>query len=66
MEQQRGISITSTVLAFDYGGCRCNLLDTPGHADFSEDTYRTVSAADSAVMVIDAARLQALSAARDQ
>lgn len=56
MEQQRGISITSTVLAFDYGGCRCNLLDTPGHADFSEDTYRTLSAADSAVMVIDAAR----------
>jgi len=56
MEQQRGISITSTVLAFDYGGCRCNLLDTPGHADFSEDTYRTLAAADSAVMVIDAAR----------
>jgi len=56
MEQQRGISITSTVLAFDYAGCRCNLLDTPGHADFSEDTYRTLSAVDSAVMVIDAAR----------
>jgi peptide chain release factor 3 len=56
MEQQRGISISSTVLAFDYGGCRFNLLDTPGHADFSEDTYRTLVAADSAVMVIDAAR----------
>ncbi len=56
MEQQRGISITSTVLAFDYAGCRCNLLDTPGHADFSEDTYRTLAAVDSAVMVIDAAR----------
>ncbi len=56
MEQQRGISISSTVLAFDYAGCRCNLLDTPGHADFSEDTYRTLSAVDSAVMVIDAAR----------
>ena len=56
MEQQRGISITSTVLAFEYGGRRCNLLDTPGHADFSEDTYRTLAAADSAVMVIDAAR----------
>lgn len=56
MEQQRGISISSTVLAFDYAGRRCNLLDTPGHADFSEDTYRTLAAVDSAVMVIDAAR----------
>ncbi len=56
MERQRGISISSTVLAFDYAGCRCNLLDTPGHADFSEDTYRTLTAVDSAVMVIDAAR----------
>lgn len=56
MEQQRGISISSTVLAFDYEGYRCNLLDTPGHADFSEDTYRTLTAVDSAVMVIDAAR----------
>jgi peptide chain release factor 3 len=56
MEQQRGISISSTVLAFDYHGYRCNLLDTPGHADFSEDTYRTLMAVDSAVMVIDAAR----------
>lgn len=56
MERERGISITSTVLAFDYAGMRCNLLDTPGHADFSEDTYRTLTAVDSAVMVLDAAR----------
>jgi peptide chain release factor 3 len=56
MEQQRGISITSTALQFDYGGCRFNLLDTPGHQDFSEDTYRTLMAVDSAVMVLDAAR----------
>lgn len=56
MEKQRGISITSTVLSFDYNGYRINLLDTPGHQDFSEDTYRTLLAADSAVMVLDAAR----------
>ena len=56
IERQRGISISSTVLAFDYGGYRLNLLDTPGHADFSEDTYRTLTAADSAVIVLDAAR----------
>ncbi len=56
IERQRGISITSTVLAFDHAGFRMNLLDTPGHADFSEDTYRTLVAADSAVIVIDAAR----------
>ena len=56
MERERGISISSTVLGFEYGGCRCNLLDTPGHADFSEDTYRTLAAVDSALMVIDAAR----------
>lgn len=56
MERQRGISITSTVLTFDYGGRRCNLLDTPGHSDFSEDTYRTLTAVDSAIIVIDAAR----------
>ena len=56
MEQQRGISISSTVLSFEHRGYRCNLLDTPGHADFSEDTYRTLVAADAAVMVIDAAR----------
>ena len=56
LEQQRGISITSTVLQFDYGPWRFNLLDTPGHADFSEDTYRTLWAADGAVMVLDAAK----------
>lgn len=56
MEKQRGISITSTVLSFDYSGYRINLLDTPGHQDFSEDTYRTLLAADAAVMVLDAAR----------
>lgn len=56
MEKQRGISITSTVLSFDYSDYRINLLDTPGHQDFSEDTYRTLLAADSAVMVLDAAR----------
>jgi peptide chain release factor 3 len=56
MEQQRGISITSTVLQFVYKGCQINLLDTPGHQDFSEDTYRTLAAADNAVMLIDAAK----------
>jgi peptide chain release factor 3 len=56
MEKQRGISITSTVLQFDYGDCQINLLDTPGHQDFSEDTYRTLAAADNAVMLIDAAK----------
>jgi len=56
MEQQRGISITSTVLQFEYRGSQINLLDTPGHQDFSEDTYRTLAAADNAVMLIDAAK----------
>src|SRR5205085_7617584 len=56
LEKQRGISISSTVLQFDYSGYRVNLLDTPGHKDFSEDTYRTLTAVDSAVMVIDAAK----------
>jgi len=56
LEKQRGISITSTVLQFEYGGCTVNLLDTPGHQDFGEDTYRTLLAADSAVMLIDAAK----------
>ena len=56
MEQERGISITSTVLQFPYKAHVINLLDTPGHQDFSEDTYRTLTAADSAVMVIDAAK----------
>ncbi len=53
MEQERGISVTSSVLQFDYAGFRVNLLDTPGHQDFSEDTYRTLVAADSAVMLLD-------------
>ena len=56
IEKQRGISVTSSVLLFDYQGCRINILDTPGHADFSEDTYRTLMAVDSAVMVIDVAK----------
>ncbi|MCB1030480.1 MAG: peptide chain release factor 3 [Acidimicrobiales bacterium] len=56
MEQQRGISITSTVLQFPYRDCVVNLLDTPGHRDFSEDTYRVLAAADAAVMVLDAAK----------
>ena len=56
IEKQRGISVTSSVLQFEYGGCCVNLLDTPGHQDFSEDTYRTLMAADSAVMVIDASK----------
>ncbi|GAB4281066.1 MAG: peptide chain release factor 3 [Candidatus Promineifilaceae bacterium] len=56
MEQERGISITSTVLQFPYKGYTINLLDTPGHQDFSEDTYRTLMAADCAVMVLDAAK----------
>jgi peptide chain release factor 3 len=56
IEKQRGISITSTVLQFDYSGRTLNLLDTPGHQDFSEDTYRTLAAADNAVMLEDAAK----------
>jgi len=56
MEQQRGISITSTVLQFEYQESHINLLDTPGHQDFSEDTYRTLAAADNAVMLIDVAK----------
>lgn len=56
LERERGISITSTVLQFPYSGYTINLLDTPGHQDFGEDTYRTLLAADSAVMLIDAAK----------
>jgi peptide chain release factor 3 len=56
IERERGISISSTVLTFSYRGRQVNLLDTPGHQDFSEDTYRTLTAVDSAVMVLDAAR----------
>jgi peptide chain release factor 3 len=56
IERQRGISISTSVLQFEYAGRRMNLLDTPGHNDFSEDTYRTLSAADSAVMLIDSVK----------
>lgn len=56
MEKERGVSITSSVMQFDYHGLRVNLLDTPGHKDFGEDTYRTLMAADSAAMLIDAAK----------
>ena len=56
IEQQRGISVTSSVMTFERDGITFNLLDTPGHEDFSEDTYRTLTAVDSAVMVIDAAK----------
>jgi len=56
LEKQRGISISSTVLQFDYTGFAVNLLDTPGHKDFSEDTYRVLTAVDAALMVIDAAK----------
>ena len=56
MEQERGISITTSVMQFPYADNMVNLLDTPGHADFSEDTYRTLTAVDSALMVIDGAK----------
>jgi len=56
IEKQRGISVTSSVMQFQYGGKQVNILDTPGHQDFSEDTYRTLTAADSAVMLIDVAK----------
>ena len=53
IEKQRGISVTSSVMQFDYDGKRVNILDTPGHEDFSEDTYRTLMAVDAAVMMVD-------------
>ena len=56
IERERGISISSTAMSFPYRGRQLNLLDTPGHADFSEDTYRTLSAADNALMLIDAGK----------
>jgi len=56
IEKERGISVVTSVMTFEYGDCVFNLLDTPGHEDFSEDTYRTLTAADAAVMVLDAAK----------
>ena len=56
VEKQRGISVASSVMQFGYGDCVINLLDTPGHQDFSEDTYRVLTAVDAAVMVVDAAK----------
>jgi peptide chain release factor 3 len=56
IERDRGISVVTSVMTFEFGGCVFNLLDTPGHEDFSEDTYRTLTAVDAAVMVIDAAK----------
>src|SRR5574344_2661441 len=56
MEQERGISISTSVMGFEYKGRKVNLLDTPGHADFSEDTYRGLSAVDSALMVVDSVK----------
>ena len=56
IEKQRGISVTSSVMQFEYNDARINILDTPGHQDFSEDTYRTLMAVDSAVMIIDSAK----------
>ncbi len=56
IEKKRGISVTSSVMQFEYQGKRINILDTPGHQDFSEDTYRTLMAVDAAVMVIDSAK----------
>ena len=56
IERERGISVVTSVMTFEYGGCVFNLLDTPGHEDFSEDTYRTLTAVDSALMVIDCAK----------
>src|ERR1700674_1748499 len=56
IERERGISVVTSVMTFEYSGCVFNLLDTPGHEDFSEDTYRTLTAVDAAVMVIDAAK----------
>src|SRR6202051_2208026 len=56
IERERGISVSASVMTFDHAGLMFNLLDTPGHQDFSEDTYRTLTAVDSAVMVLDAAK----------
>jgi peptide chain release factor 3 len=57
MEKERGISVTTSVMQFEHKDSIINLLDTPGHEDFSEDTYRTLTAVDSALMVIDVAKV---------
>ncbi len=56
IEKQRGISVSTSVMEFDYGGYKINILDTPGHQDFAEDTYRTLTAVDSAIIVVDSAK----------
>ena len=56
IEKQRGISVATSVMAFEYAGRKINILDTPGHQDFAEDTYRTLTAVDSAIVVIDVAK----------
>src|SRR6056297_1528365 len=56
IERQRGISVATSVMGFEYNGVKINLLDTPGHQDFAEDTYRTLSAVDSVILVIDGAK----------
>ena len=56
LEQDRGISVSASAMSFDFGAYRFNLVDTPGHSDFSEDTYRTLTAVDAAIMVIDGAK----------
>jgi peptide chain release factor 3 len=56
IEKQRGISVSTAVMSFEHAGCAINLLDTPGHEDFSEDTYRVLTAVDSALMVLDSAK----------
>src|SRR3954447_22569552 len=66
IERERGISVSSAVMSFEHEGLAFNLLDTPGHQDFSEDTYRTLTAVDSAVMVIDAAPNGAKGASRSR
>jgi len=66
VERERGISVSSAVMSFEHEGLAFNLLDTPGHQDFSEDTYRTLTAVDSAVMVLDAAAKGAKGASRSR
>src|SRR5246127_3778284 len=66
IERERGISVSSAVMSFEHEGLAFNLLDTPGHQDFSEDTYRTLTAVDSAVMVLDAAHNDAKGASRSR